>query len=65
MVSFESYGSKDQLKSVSVGFHLANNVPRCLSCDDMGSQEQMSGECQNGLLVLNEVGWEHESGDEI
>ena len=50
---------------MSLVFHLANEVLRFLSCGDMGSQEQVSGECQNGLLVLNEVGWEHESGDEI
>ena len=47
MVSLEGDGSKDKLKSVSVGFLLANDVPRLLSCDDRNSQEQVSGECQN------------------
>ena len=46
MVSFEGDSRKDQLKSVSVGFLLANDVPRLLSCDDRDSQEHVSGECE-------------------
>ena len=63
MVSLQSDGGKDQLESVSMGFLLANDIPRLLSCDDRDSQEQVSGKCQNGLLVVNGVRWEHKSCD--
>ena len=52
MVSLEGDGSKDQLKSESMGVLLAKGVPRLPWCDDRDSQEQVNGECQNGLLVL-------------
>ena len=39
MVTLKGDGSKDQLKSESMGFFLANAVPRLLSCDDRDSQE--------------------------
>ena len=65
MVSLEGNGSKDQLKSESMGIILANDVPRLTWCDDRGSQEQVSGECHNGLLVLNGFCLERESCDEI
>ena len=47
MVSLEGGGSKDQLKSMSMGFLLTNDVPRLLSCNDRDSQEQVNGEYQN------------------
>ena len=65
MVSLKGDGSKDQLKSVSIGIILAKDFPRLTWCDDRDSQEQVSGECQNVLLVLNGVCWERESCDEI
>ena len=63
MVSLQGDGGKDQLESVSMGFLLANDIPRLLSCDDRDSQEQVSGKCQNGLLVVNGVRWERKSCD--
>ena len=38
MVLLEGDGSRGQLKSVLMGFLLANDVPRLLSCDDRDSQ---------------------------
>ena len=65
MVSLEGDGNKNQLKSESMGVLLAKGVPRFLSCDDRDSQEQVSGECQNGLLVLNGACWGRERCNEI
>ena len=47
MVALEGDDGKDQLESVSMGFFLANDVPRLLSCDGRDSQEQVSGKCHN------------------
>ena len=65
MVSLKGDGRKDQLKSVSIGIILAKDFPRLTWCDDRDSQEQVSGECQNGLLVLNGACWGRERCNEI
>ena len=65
MVLLEGNGSKDQFKSVTMGVCLANDIPRLVLCDDRGSQDHVSGERHNYLLVLNGVLWESECCDEF
>ena len=45
MISLDGDGSKDQLKSESMGILLAKDVPKLARCDDRDSQEHISGKC--------------------